>query len=83
MERRISATDLARTFGDVLGRVRYRRDSFVIEREGDAVARLVPLPGEAGGSVREAIAAWHSGGEPDPEFAEVLEKVRGADSLRG
>lgn len=47
MERRISATELARRLGDILGRVRYRGDSFVIERNGDPVARLVPLPDKA------------------------------------
>src|SRR3990172_5706358 len=39
MEHRISAKDLARRLGDVLGRVRYRGDSFVVDRNGEAVAR--------------------------------------------
>ena len=44
MEHRITATDLARRLGDVLARVRYRGDTFVIERNGDAVARVTPVP---------------------------------------
>lgn len=79
MEHRISATELARKLGDVLGRVRYRGDSFVVERNGDPVARLVPLPGFTAGSVHDALAAWRSGGAADPEFADVLERVREAD----
>ncbi len=38
MELRISVTDLARRLGDVLGRVRYRGDSFLVERNGALVA---------------------------------------------
>jgi hypothetical protein len=35
--RRISATELARKLGDVLGRVRYRGESFIVERNGAPV----------------------------------------------
>jgi prevent-host-death family protein len=79
MEHRISATELARRLGDVLGRVRYRGDSFVVERNGDPVARLTPLPGAPAGSVREALAAWTSLNAPDAEFADLLERVGAAD----
>jgi prevent-host-death family protein len=40
MEGGISATELARRLGDILGRVRYRGDSFLVERNGEPVARL-------------------------------------------
>jgi len=74
MERRISATELARRLGDILGRVRYRGDSFVIERSGDPVARLVPLP-----TLREAFAAWRAAGLPSPTFAADLERIGASD----
>ena len=53
----------------------------MVERNGDPVARLVPLPDAAGGSLREGLAAWSTGGggEPDPDFADVLERVGAAD----
>jgi antitoxin (DNA-binding transcriptional repressor) of toxin-antitoxin stability system len=79
MEQRISATELARRLGDVLGRVRYRGDSFVIERNGSAVARLVPLPENSARTLREALAAWRSAGRPDGAFAAALEAVGDAD----
>lgn len=79
MEHRIAATDLARRLGDVLGRVRYRGDSFVVERNGTPVARLVPLPEASLGSLREAVAAWRVGGAPDPGFADDLERIGTAD----
>ena len=79
MEHRISATELARRLGDVLGRVRYRGDSFLVERNGDPVARVVPLPGSSVTSLREALTAWRSAGEPEAAFADDLERVGAAD----
>lgn len=78
-EHRISATDLARNLGDVLGRLRYRGDSFIIERNGAPVARLVPLPEGRSATVRDAAAAWGSAGPSDPAFAEDLERIGAAD----
>jgi prevent-host-death family protein len=79
MEHRISATDLTRKLGDVLARVRYRRDSFLVERNGAAVARVVPVPGDSATSLREAVALWRSAGAPDAAFADDLERVGAAD----
>jgi prevent-host-death family protein len=79
MEARISATELARRLGDILGRVRYRGESFVIERNGDPVARLVPVPGKDATTLREALAAWRSAGKPDSRFADDLERIGEAD----
>lgn len=83
MERRISATELARKLGDILGRIRYRGDSFIVERNGDPVARLVPLPEKSTSSLREALAAWRAAGEPDIEFAGDLERISAADRSPG
>jgi antitoxin (DNA-binding transcriptional repressor) of toxin-antitoxin stability system len=79
MEYRISSTDLVRRIGDVLSRVRYLGDSFTIERSGDPIARLVPLPEASPTAVREAFAAWAEAGKPDPGFADALERVSAAD----
>ena len=79
MDHKISATELARKLGDVLGRVRYRGDSFLVERSGVVVARLIPVAGAGTASVREALAAWRSVGNPDPEFADLLERVGASD----
>ena len=78
MEHRISATELARTLGDVLARVRYRGDTFVVERNGTTVARLVPA-GETGATLAEALAAWRSAGPPDPAFAAALDEIDALD----
>lgn len=42
METHISATEAARSLSDLLNRVRYRGESFVIDRGGEAVCRIVP-----------------------------------------
>lgn len=75
MEHRISATELVRSLGDVLGRVRFRNDEFVVERNGEPVARLVPAAGASVTSAREAIRAWREVGEREPAFADDLETV--------
>ncbi len=79
MESRISATELARKLGDVLGRVRFRGDVFVVERNGNAVARLSPLPSRADANLRETLAAWLGEPPADERFADDLERVNRAD----
>lgn len=79
METVISATELARKLGDVLGKVRYRREAFVVERNGEPVARLGPLLSGAGASLAEGLRAWQSAAPPDPELADDLERVNAAD----
>lgn len=79
MELHITATELARKLGEVLGKVRFRRDTFVIERNGEPVARLSPSPIAPGASLGEALRAWREAGSPDPDFADDLERVNRAD----
>ncbi len=79
MESRITATELARRLGDVLGRVRFRGDVFVVERSGKAVARLSPLPSQREVNLRDALRAWTSEEAADEQFADDLERVNRAD----
>jgi hypothetical protein len=80
MEHRISATELARRVGTVLAHVRYRGDSFVVERNGEPVARVLPAVGASPASLAEALSAWRSAGDAEPEFAADLERVGALDS---
>ncbi len=75
MEHRISATDLARRLGDILGRVRYRGDSFIVERNGDEIARVVPIEGRSATSLREAATVWLEAGGGESSFADDLERI--------
>ena len=79
MDIRVSATELARKLGDVLGRIRYRGDSFVVERNGEPIARVVPLPDRPTASLGEILQAWAAEGPPDVGFAKDLEDVTAAD----
>ena len=79
MEHTIRATGLARNLGDVLSRVRYRHDSFVVKRNGKPVARVVPVAGAAGATVAEALTAWTGGTEVDRTFADDLAAVDASD----
>ena len=44
MARTLTATEAARSFSELLNRARYQRESFVIVRGREEVARLVPPP---------------------------------------
>jgi len=79
----ISATTMARQLGDVLGRIRYRRESFIIERNGVVVARLEPAEPESRGSLRVALDAWRDASEPGADFADALERIGAADMTPG
>jgi antitoxin (DNA-binding transcriptional repressor) of toxin-antitoxin stability system len=55
-KRVISVTEAARNFADCVNRVRYQGMTFVLLKNGEAVARLVPEEKKAG-SVRKLAAA--------------------------
>jgi len=79
MEFRIGATEFARTLGEVLGKVRFRRDTFVIERNGQPVARLTPWPASDEASLADALRAWVEAPAADDAFADDLDRVNRAD----
>jgi antitoxin (DNA-binding transcriptional repressor) of toxin-antitoxin stability system len=80
MEFTISATELARKLGDVLGRIRYRGESFVVERNGEPIARLCPLAVDTASSALEGLRAWREAApDDDPDLADHLERVNLAD----
>jgi len=79
MESSISATELARKLGDVLGRIRYRGESFVVERNGEPIARITPIVSRTAGCILEGLRAWQEAAPSDPTLAEDLERVNQAD----
>ncbi len=80
MEHTISATELARRLGDVLARVRYRQETFVVERNGRAVAHIVPVRADAtDATLAEALTAWSRAAPTDGALADDLERVGAAD----
>jgi antitoxin (DNA-binding transcriptional repressor) of toxin-antitoxin stability system len=74
MESHISATRAARTFSDLLSRVRYRGETFVIERGGEAVGRLVPVT-PAPCTLAQLAQLLRQLPPPDPGYWETLESI--------
>ena len=60
--------------------MRYRRDSFVVWRNGEPVARVVPIEDETeDATLGEALSIWCDGAEGDPAFAEDLDLINASD----
>lgn len=76
METKITATDLAKSLSDVLNRVRYRGERFVVERNGEAVAAVLPVAGVRGVSVGELFERLRTISMPDEGFADDLEEIQ-------
>ena len=75
MESYISATRAARTFSDLINRVRYRGEEFVIERGGEPVCRLVPA-GPRKFTVADMVKLLRSIPKPDPGYWDDLEQIQ-------
>ena len=78
METQITATELARSLSDVLNRVRYKGERFVIVRNGEPVATLAPAGPTSpskGFTLRELAALLKD--NPMPEgLADDLETIQ-------
>jgi hypothetical protein len=79
MEHRITASLLARRLADVLSRVRYRGDTFLVERHNVTVARIEPAGDDSRAPLQDAARAWMDFAANDPSFAADLERVSAAD----
>ena len=72
MKSHISATQAARTFSDLLNRVRYRGEEFVIERSGEPICILSPVkPLSCTGT--DMVALLRSLPKPDAAFWDAVE----------
>ena len=74
MESHISATEAARSLSALLNRVRYRGESFVVERGGEAVCRIVPA-GPPRCTVADLVRALEAAPRPDAEYLSGLERL--------
>jgi antitoxin (DNA-binding transcriptional repressor) of toxin-antitoxin stability system len=66
MTTHVSATEAVRTFSDLLNRIRYRREEFVVERAGEPVCRMTPAAPTSRLTLRE--------------LASVLREIQNADT---
>lgn len=73
---RISATELARNLSDILNRIRYQGEHFVIIRNGEEVARLVPRPEHRKLTLGDAVEIIRNAPKPDPDFWKDVDEAR-------
>ena len=78
MKTTISATEVARHFGDVLARVRYKHEHFVLTKNERPVAEITPCESESTVTWAELEHAM-SKLPYDPTFADDLERVGASD----
>jgi antitoxin (DNA-binding transcriptional repressor) of toxin-antitoxin stability system len=71
----ITATQLAKSLSDVLNRIRYRGEEFVVERNGEAIAKLGPVE-PAGIKWKELLERYPDLPRPDDTFADDLERIQ-------
>ena len=71
--RRVSATEAARQFSDLLDQVERDGETFVVERRGRAVASIAPAAAVSGRTVKELMRSH----PPDPAWARDLAELRG------
>ena len=72
--RRLTATDAARRFSELLDAVELRGESFLIVRRGRAVARIEPARAADGKLVKEVLRS----SPPDGRWASELRELRAA-----
>jgi prevent-host-death family protein len=72
---KITATELARNLSDVLNRVRYQGESFVVVRSGEEVARLEPRPEHRRVTLREFVDVLREAPQPDPDYWKDVEEA--------
>ena len=70
--RRVSATDAARRFSDLLDQVERDGETFVVERRGRAVASIAPAATVSGRALKELLRSQG----PDPAWVEELAELR-------
>jgi antitoxin (DNA-binding transcriptional repressor) of toxin-antitoxin stability system len=74
MESHISATQAARGLSDVLNRVLYRGEVFIVERGGEPICRMEPV-GPPRCTARSLMDLLRAGPKPDPEFWDEVERI--------
>lgn len=73
--RRISATAAARSFSELLNLVRYRGESFVVERNREPICRIEPVRLRKRVTTDRFAEFWRSLPRPDARFADDLEEI--------
>jgi antitoxin (DNA-binding transcriptional repressor) of toxin-antitoxin stability system len=75
--RHLSATEVVRTFSDILNRIRYRGEEFVVERAGEPVCFMTPAAPAKHLTLRDLAVLLREIPKPDAEYgSDVRRAVR-------
>ncbi len=72
---KITATEAVRRFSDILNRVKYKGEEFVVERGGEPVCRIVPAGPPKKFTVADFVRVLREAPKPDPEYWDDLEDI--------
>ena len=73
MKSEISATDAARRFSEILNRVRYRNETFVVTRRGEPICEIVPVHA-APFTGRDLVELLRSLPHPGKDYLDAVER---------
>ena len=76
----VSATEAVGSFSDLLNRIHYRSEEFVVERAGEPVCRMTPAAPAKRLSMRDLASLLREIPKPDADYAS---DVRRATRSRG
>ena len=74
VSRRLSATEASRNFSELLNRVRYRGESFIIERGGEPICELKPA-GPPRFTGADLVTLFRSLPPIDEDYLSAVEEV--------
>ena len=75
-QKKITATEAARSFSDLLSRVRYAGESFLVVRNGEVMCRIEPAGDARRTTVGDLLDALENAPASDREFADDVEKAQ-------
>jgi antitoxin (DNA-binding transcriptional repressor) of toxin-antitoxin stability system len=82
MPKTISATEAARSFADLLTRVRHHGEEFIVERGGEPVCRILPLGPATKSTAADLARLIAHFPPPDPDVPRVTKTlVRKQDDI--
>ncbi len=75
MTTHVSATQAVKTFSDLLNRIRYRGEEFVVERGGEAVCRMTPAGPPKRLTLGDLASLLRELPKPDAGFASAVRRA--------
>lgn len=76
MAQKINATEAARNFSELINRTFYRRESFLVVRNGETVCQVVPP--QARVKWKDLVEILKQADRPDSDFARDLADIQAA-----